>query len=285
MAAPSESHTRIPLLLNGAMLTHPGAVRSTNQDTVAYFLPGPENPDSRNGSLALVADGVGGHAAGEIASQIAVKTIGQLYYSLDGEVPELLAASFSAANEAIWQRSQSDPDCAGMGTTCTAIAVKDNHAFLAHIGDSRAYILRDNRCHQLSDDHSLVAELVRKGSITRDEAKRSPQRNIILRALGTKPHATPKIWQEGLPLLAGDILVLCSDGLTDGVHEATIKAIAACQPPYEACKMLVEAALASGGHDNISIGLFVIADAEPARQAGDTGRYTASHQVQDEIPS
>ena len=249
--------------LAGAMLSHAGCVRTVNEDTVAYLLPDAGSAAGRRGSLALVADGMGGHAAGAIASQLAVETVYRLYYELDGPIPEVLSKSFAAANEAIWQRSQSDPACAGMGTTCTAMAIRDNRVYLAHIGDSRAYVLRGGQLYQISRDHSLVAELVRNGTLTQDAAERSPQRNVILRALGTKPLAEPAIWDEGLPLEDGDVLILCSDGLSDLVDDDTMCSIIAGQSHYEACQALIDAALAAGGHDNISVGLFVVGGSAP----------------------
>jgi serine/threonine protein phosphatase PrpC len=248
----SDTGTPLPLSMSGSVLSDPGRVRRTNEDAVACFLP---LPAGRRDALALVADGMGGHAAGEIASHIAAETVGRLYYELDGPVPDVLARSFAAANAAIWQRSQTDPDCAGMGTTCTAIAVRNNRAFLAHVGDSRAYHLRGDRLRQLSQDHSLVGKLVRDGLLSPEEARTSSQRNVILRALGTKPEAEALICHEGFMLQPGDVLVLCSDGLTDLVDDGTISGVAGGRTPEQACKMLVEAALAAGGHDNISVGI------------------------------
>jgi serine/threonine protein phosphatase PrpC len=266
LALVSDTGKHRRLALSGCVLSHPGMVRTINEDSVAYFLPGAADPASRHGCLALVADGMGGHAAGEVASQIAAEMIGRLYYQLDGSVPDVLAKSFAAANAAIWSRGQADPDCAGMGTTCTAIAVRDNRAFLAHIGDSRAYFLRGADLRQISHDDSLVANLLRDGRITREEAQRSPQRNVILRALGTKPRAEPAICPTGIALRPGDVLVLCSDGLSDLVDDGMIGEIVSAQPPDQACRTLVDAALAAGGHDNVSVGVFRVGPPDPPNQ-------------------
>src|SRR5262249_33088605 len=154
------------------------------------------HPSAPLGMLALVADGMGGHAAGEVASQIAAQTIQLLYYQHDQPVPKALAEGLAAANTVIHDHGKAYPDCAGLGTTCTVLVVRDDHAWLGHIGDSRAYLVRDEEIHQLSEDHSLVAQLVRDGTLTPAEAHASPERNILLRALGTQPSAEPLIWTE-----------------------------------------------------------------------------------------
>ncbi|TDH62156.1 serine/threonine-protein phosphatase [Dankookia rubra] len=252
------------LVVKGAMLSHVGAVRSLNEDTVAYVLPGAADPRASQGALLLVADGIGGHAAGEVASALAAETICCDYYRGDGAVPDLLRRCFAAANQAIHRRSLDAPECAGMGTTCTAIAVVGACVFLAHVGDSRAYLLRGETLSQLSQDHTLVAELVRQGSLTVEEAAGSPERHVILKALGTHPEVEPCIWTEGMPLQAGDRLVLCSDGLSDLVGDAEIAAASRNLPPFEACEALIARALDAGGHDNISVGVFGL------EQDGDT---------------
>ena len=258
-AVPSVSKLR--LQLTGSMLSHRGSLRATNEDAVLYDLPQESAPAARRGSLLIVADGMGGHAAGEVASAIAVETVHRLFYSTDGRVPEVLDKCFAAANETICRRSKKDAGCRGMGTTCTVIAIRGDKAFLGHIGDSRAYILRDGELRQLSEDHTLVAELVRAGSLTAEQAASSPERNVIVRALGTRPIATPQIWSEGLKLRAGDRLMVCSDGLHDLVDETAIRGILSDNGPAEACRALLDAALCAGGHDNISVGVFLIGDA------------------------
>jgi protein phosphatase len=261
-----------PLLVTGTMLSHPGCVRELNEDVVAYVLPSDTVSRAGHDMLALVADGMGGHAAGEVASQIAVSTVLRLYYKLDGPPPEILAKCLRTANQAIRKRSRTDPACAGMGTTCTVLALRDGAAYLAHIGDSRAYLLRDGKLRQVSDDHSLVAKLVRDGVLTEEEAARSPKRNIILRALGIEPLVEPTIWQRGFSLQAGDAFVLCSDGLSDLVDDAVIAETVARLSPPEACQALIEAALHAGGTDNVSIGVFAVGDPRPQPEPPRTTR-------------
>jgi PPM family protein phosphatase len=248
----------LPVTINGVMVTHSGYAREMNEDAVAWIVPGNADSDIERGTLAVVADGMGGHAAGEVASRIAADTVRRLYYELEGSPPDVLTACMTAANHAIYERSQSDPACAGMGTTCTVLAIRGGAAFLAHIGDSRAYLLRDGKLAQISEDHSLVAQLVRDGVITAEEAARSPERNVILRALGLEPLAKPSIWQEGLALKAGDALVLCSDGLSDLIDDETIADTVRSLPAAEACQELLEQALAAGGTDNVSVGVFAV---------------------------
>ena len=255
-----------PLSVSGTMLSHLGCVREINEDVVAFVLPDDGTLGGDFGMLALVADGMGGHAAGEVASRIAADTVLRLYYASEGSAPAVLAACLKAANQAIRAHAQAEAACAGMGTTCTVLALRDGAAFLAHIGDSRAYLLRDGRLQQISEDHSLVAELVRDGALTADEAARSPQRHVILRALGTEPSPLPSIWDQGLPLRAADVFILCSDGLSDLIDDQTIAETAARLPPRPACEALIDAALAAGGTDNVSVGIFALG-ADPPRSA------------------
>jgi serine/threonine protein phosphatase PrpC len=247
-----------PLSITGTMLTDTGCTREHNEDAVAFSLPNSKcSTDTK--LLALVADGMGGHAAGEVASSIAAEVVFRLYFVGQGSPTERLFTSLSAANQAIYERAQHDPACLGMGTTCTVLAIHKGAAFLGHIGDSRAYLLRGAHLRQISEDHSLVAQLVRDGSLTKEQAARSPDRNVILRALGNEPRARPTVWREGLPLIAGDGLLLCSDGLSDVVEEREIEAAVRDLPPFEACRTLIDAALAAGGPDNISVGVFSVA--------------------------
>ena len=268
-----------PLGISAAMLSHVGCVRSSNEDCVTYSVPAAGSTDAAMGVLALVADGMGGHAAGEVASQIAATTVHLMFYREQRPVPEALAEGFAAANSAIHERAKNDPACAGMGTTCTAVALRDNHIWLGHVGDSRAYLIRKGKIYMISEDHSLVAELVRKGTLTEREAKTFPDRNVILRALGIEPTVEAAIWHEGLPAKAGDVLVLCSDGLTDVVDEEVIRDIAGVHPPFEACEALIQRALDAQAPDNVSVGVVAVVDADlptvkPGRTTQEIPRIT-----------
>jgi PPM family protein phosphatase len=241
---------------HGAMRTDTGMVRSLNEDSVAFVAPPSGDPAAARGSLMVVADGMGGHAAGEVASALAVETVRRVYYELGGATPEVLAAAFLAAHRAILSWAESNPECKGMGTTCTALAVREGQAWLAHIGDSRAYLLRGGAMAQLSDDQTLVAHMIREGQLTPEQAQGSPINNVILEALGAKEAISPVVWADPLPLSDGDILVLCSDGLSGVVADAIIAEHIARLPPDEACDALIEAAKAAGAPDNVSVGVF-----------------------------
>jgi PPM family protein phosphatase len=255
----------------GAMLSHRGCVRELNEDFVAWSLSDSADPPLLFRMIALVADGMGGHAAGEVASEIAGRTFIRLHNELEGSPPEVLRGCMTAANEAIIAHARANPNCAGMGTTCTVLALQDDLAYLAHIGDSRAYLLRQGELYQISEDHSLVAHLVRSGKLSPEEAAQSPDRSSILRALGTHQSADPYLFREGMPVRAGDAFVLCSDGLTDVVDDATIRDVVARLPPDEACGQLIEAAVAAGGPDNISVGIFALgSDPAPPVEARST---------------
>lgn len=261
------------LQIIGAMRTDPGLVRTLNEDAAVWVTPPEHEAASSRGSLALVADGMGGHAAGEVASALAADVVRRLYYDLDGPIPESLTKAFTAANRAILDYAAEHPECKGMGTTCTVLAFHDGKAWLAHIGDSRAYLLRDGKLTQLSQDQTLVAKLVKEGTLTQEEADHSPMHNVILQALGTSANFKPIIGAKGLPLQLGDIFILCSDGVCNLVPDAKIAQVAARLPPQEACHALIEAALAAGGHDNASLGIFsVTARAAPEKASEPTTR-------------
>jgi PPM family protein phosphatase len=252
---------------HGAMRTDTGMVRSLNEDSVAFVAPPSGDPAASRGSLMLVADGMGGHAAGEVASALAAETVRRVYYELGGAIPQVLAAAFLAAHRAILSWAESNPECKGMGTTCTALAVREGQAWLAHIGDSRAYLLRDGIMTQLSDDQTLVAHMIREGQLTPEQAQGSPINNVILEALGAKEAISPIVWADPLPLSDGDIIVLCSDGLSGVVADATIAEHTARLPPTEACDALIEAAKAAGAPDNVSVGVFrMVASSEPQQR-------------------
>lgn len=256
------------------MLSHKGCVREGNEDYVLYSAAQPGAPDAAFGALAIVADGMGGHAAGEVASEIAALTIHGEFYREERRVPEALAEGFRIANKVIHDQSQNDPQCAGMGTTCTAVAVRDGRIWLGHVGDSRAYLIRRGKIYRISEDHSLAAEMVRQGNLTESEAKTFPNRNVILRALGIAAAVEPTIWREGLPARAGDVLVICSDGLFDVVAEEAIRDIAVAKSPFEACETLIQSALAAQAPDNVSVGVLAIEEAV-ARSGKVVGRTTA----------
>jgi PPM family protein phosphatase len=261
------------LRFDAAMLSNVGAVRALNEDVVLYATAPEGDAGAKRGTLALVADGMGGHAAGEVASALAAEVVRRVFYELDGPPSTVLASAFAAANRAILDWAANHPECSGMGTTCTALALTDGEAWLAHIGDSRAYLWRGGSLIQLSEDQTLVATLVREGRLSQEEAEHSPVSNVITQALGMGPEIAPIIWAKPLALLADDVIVLCSDGLSGAISDAAIADMVERLPPGEACEALIAAALAAGGHDNISVGVLrVLVESEQTARSGQTTR-------------
>lgn len=260
------------LELEGAMVTDRGCRREVNEDRAAFILPHAQDPRRVHGALVVVADGMGGHAAGELASQLAIDVVVRAYYELPGPRQSALRAALHQANRVVLEHAGSAREFHGMGTTCSALAVQHGHAYLAHVGDSRLYLLRGNELNQLTDDHSLVGELVRLGRLSKAEARNHPDRSIIVRALGTKPEVQVESLRRGLPLLLGDRLCACTDGLTDVVTDEEISAALARLDPWEACDQLVRLALDAGAPDNVTVGVFRVV--EPSQRHGLESRPT-----------
>ena len=252
-------------VVTGSMATDAGLVRTSNEDVVAYVVPSPQEPG--RDFLALVADGMGGHAAGEVASAMVADTVRGAYFAHGGEPPAALAEAIETANQRIRAYAEANPECAGMGSTCTVLVFRAGKMFLGHVGDSRAYIMRDEDFHQITEDHTLRARMVRDGLLSADEAEQQVSGNVIWQALGTSESIEPTIWSEGLPVRAKDIFLLCSDGLSDLVPDDAIAAALREQrsegiAPTRTCAALVRAALEAGGHDNVSVGVFVVENAD-----------------------
>ena len=234
-------------VLRWGSATHEGQLRAQNEDH-AHAGEG----------LFVVADGMGGHLAGEVASEMAVDRLDDRLPMTSANTLEELVDAISEANTEIYRGSIDDPDRAGMGTTVTAIAVvtdpHDGEAFaVANVGDSRSYVLRHGRLRQLTIDHSFVQELVAEGAITRDEARTHPRRNIVTRALGIEPYVRVDSWT--MPIIRGDRFVLCSDGLVDEITDDAITEILTehADDPQAAAQALVDAANDAGGRDNITV--------------------------------
>ncbi|MDQ6728642.1 MAG: Stp1/IreP family PP2C-type Ser/Thr phosphatase [Actinomycetota bacterium] len=246
-------------VLRAGAATDVGRVRQINEDR---FLA--------DEVLFAVADGVGGHQAGEVASQTSVETLRQAF--ADGEhTTEGLVAAAEAANQAVWQLAQGSREKRGMGTTLTALAlVQDDgeeQLGLINVGDSRAYVLKQGELIQLTEDHSLVEELVRDGKLSPAEAQVHPQRSIITRALGMDPHVQVDSWP--VTPYRGDRFLLCSDGLTNELSDERIAStLRQLADPQEAAHDLVRQARAAGGGDNITVVVVdVVDDGERAERA------------------
>jgi PPM family protein phosphatase len=230
-----------------------GLRRANNQDSLAVSLAGNQQAWFQRGHLFLVADGMGAHAAGELASGIAAGAVPLTYDKLnDRPASQSLHEAVIDANAQIHTRGQASQDFKGMGTTCTALLLLPKGAMLAHAGDSRGYRLRGNCLEQLTFDHSLVWEMRRAGQITDDVIPGFISKNIITRSLG--PNPTVQVDMEGpFPLALGDTFLLCTDGLTGQVQDDEIGAILAVLSPDEAVQALVDLANLRGGPDNITV--------------------------------
>ena len=245
------------LRLHGAMRSDVGLVRSGNEDCVAFVTGPRDGAGGFDEGLLLLADGMGGHKAGEVASALAVEVIRARFPLLSGTPLERLAGAFAEANAAIHAQGSQSGERSGMGTTCVAVALAEGQAFYAHVGDSRLYFWRDGQLRRVTEDQTLVASLVRAGELTEAEAEASPQANVLLQAMGTRAEIEPELGTLG-PFRPGDALLLCSDGLTGCASEDDIAAILADGgDPDSLCEGLIAAALAGGGHDNVSVGVFV----------------------------
>ncbi len=236
-----------------AALTDIGFRRRNNQDSYAVQIAADREQWERRGHLFLVADGMGGHAVGELASKIAADTIPHTYLKLADDDPAVaLKAAVVAGNATINARGEMNRDFTRMGTTCTTMVLYPQGAVVAHVGDSRAYRIRSDRIEQLTFDHSLQWELLRLGKMSPEEIFRREPRNVITRSLGPQP--TVQVDVEGpFPTRPNDIYVLCSDGLTGLVKDEEIGVVSRELPPSEACRLLVDLANLRGGPDNISV--------------------------------
>lgn len=239
------------LRLDVAQLTDVGRKRPHNEDNMAYVIPKDSQVMAKKGALFIVADGMGGHAAGEVASEIAVDTVSTAYYQDENdEIPLSLMNAIKRANALIHQRAAENMMRSGMGTTCVAAVVRGGVAYIANVGDSRAYLVRHGQSKQVSQDHSWVEEQVRAGLLTKDQARSHAQRNVITRALGTQAEVDVDVFTEILE--DGDTFVLCSDGLSGPVGEDDLRAIINQYLPQESVYHLVERANENGGPDNIT---------------------------------
>jgi len=243
--------------VQAAGLTDVGCVRGNNEDSFGY--------DSDRG-IYVVCDGMGGQAAGEVASKLAVDTVLEYFrrYSAEGNFPlvgenfddispaaNALASAVQSSGIRIFREAREHPGRQGMGSTIVALLLREGKASIAHVGDSRVYLLRNGQIRQLTSDHSLVMEHVRRGLMTVEEAERSSMQNIITRALGSEESVEPDV--QEVDTSPGDAFLLATDGLTKLVKADRLREITASAPDLnQACKALVAAARAAGGDDNIT---------------------------------
>jgi protein phosphatase len=240
-------------------VTDPGRKRRRNED--AYVVEPP---------LFAVADGMGGAQAGEVASRLAAAALKESGADEGGE--QRIVALIQEANRRVYDRSNRDPSASGMGTTMTVALVENGQVAFGHVGDSRAYLIRAGTMEQLTEDHSLVAELMRSGKLSPEEAESHPQRSVITRALGTDPDVDVDTFTIAAEI--GDIFLLCSDGLTTMVSNGAILDLVESHrgDMNKALRALVQAANKGGGEDNITVVAFEIA-AEPLAHDGETREH------------
>ena len=202
--------------------------------------------------LLAIADGMGGHASGEVASKMAIEILRESLKKEGEPLPDRLSSGVKLANRMIYEAAQSQPQLNGMGTTLTALQLDGNRLSIVHVGDSRAYLIRGGVIEQITDDHTIVSEQVARGMMTREEAARSDMRNILSRALGVAPEVD--VDMEELTVSEGDQLVLCSDGLSELISDDEILAeVRSSKRPELACNELVNLANQRGGEDNLTV--------------------------------
>ncbi|MBS1709220.1 MAG: serine/threonine-protein phosphatase [Armatimonadetes bacterium] len=249
LVAPVELRFR-PLVSVGAK-TDMGRVRENNEDKHEFFIPETEQELAGKGLLFVVCDGMGGHEAGQIASELATKTFIDVYRNHTSETEGALRGAVAAANRFVHDVGRSVQARRGMGSTLSSLILLQDQGFIAQVGDSRVYRLREGELQQLTIDHTWVEETVRAGMMSREAAEASPYRHMITRAIGPEADVIPDIFQ--MTLMPGDVFMLCSDGVTNHVEDPDIHQILANHGPSEAAWKLVGAALVGGGSDNATV--------------------------------
>ena len=247
-----------------AAKTDIGQIRENNEDKFDFYEPEIPSVLAARGSLFAVADGVGGALAGQIASEMLLKNLISGYY--DHPAPDMetaLVAAISNANDRVYGLAQMIPERNGMGSTLTACVFAEDKVVVAQLGDSRAYLIRDGKIRQVTQDHSWVEEQVRAGVLSRQDAEMSPFRNVITRSIGAGPTVQPDLFIETAQV--GDVWTLCSDGLTGYVEDMEIERIAGSHAPAEAARQLIELANSRGGRDNITVFVLSVRDLLPCQ--------------------
>jgi len=246
-------------------LSDVGRQRDSNQDQVGYS----KSADNKT-VLAIVADGMGGHQGGEVASRLAVELILEDYGNGEQHVlsAKELKRYFDRVNTAIYHQAQGSAALQGMGTTLVSLAIAQGMARYAFVGDSRLYLLRAGVCRQLSKDHTVVAEMLKQGLITAEAAAVHPDKNVITRAIGTYPNVDVDSSNKPLPIKIGDCFLLCSDGLHDLVNSTEMQQALVEHTAQQTCEVLIQLANSRGGHDNISV--LVVKVLQPAAFAKNT---------------
>jgi protein phosphatase len=271
----THRQTNVSWTCHGVSRTHTGSVRDQNEDALMLYTS--QEEDGMSTTLALIADGMGGHAAGEVASQICIDTFVSIVRDRAHQDPvALLAMAMHLANGSIYQHAARDTALKGMGTTCSALLLRNGQAWIANVGDSRVYLHDGNTMQQLTVDDTLVNEWVKAGKITQTEAEKHPDANILVQALGTKPEVrcTPLAVEQLLK--PGMRLLLCSDGLYDMVDTTTIANLLMQGTPGTSADRLIESALQGGGRDNISV---IVIELTPVTPESTSQALTGNYQM------
>lgn len=259
--------------LNVTALTHPGMSGKQNEDRFAVSAYRLGRRDSTPSLFAVVSDGIGGHRAGEVAAEIAVEVLSQVIANSNGRAPlATLKQAVQAASQAISNQARDDTQRLGMGTTCACVWIIADRLYIAAVGDSRIYLLRGKSLQQLTTDHTWIQEAVERGLLDPQEARRHPNMHVIRRYLGSTLPPSPDLRlrlhpddtddqaeaNQGAPIETGDIVLLCTDGLTDLVTDEEIQSILSGHEPAEAAQALIDLACERGGHDNITVVLIAV---------------------------
>ena len=231
-----------------------GCQRENNEDFFGYWEPEAEEQFLRKGRLAIVADGMGGYEGGQEASRLAVETVTSFYRDFTGDDPQqALVEALHSAHQRIREQAAAHLEFAGMGTTCTALAIVHECLYYAHVGDTRLYLVRNGQITQVTRDHSYVARLVESGVLSREEAEHHPQRNILTAAMGTGVELVLDSPGRPEPLQARDLVLLCTDGMWGQMRDSEILDILQNHKPHESVRELIRLARERGGPDNITV--------------------------------
>jgi PPM family protein phosphatase len=255
-------------MVEASVISDTGPRRQSNEDCGKVVRPEDPQQLARKGVLAIVADGMGGHEGGEVASHMAVHSVTEAYSASGAQPQAALVQAFQAANREIYQLSRRRNELAGMGTTCTAVVVVGGIAYSAHIGDSRAYLVRGGQIYRMTEDHSATMALVKQGLISLNEAREHEERNVILRAMGTHEEVEVSTWDAPFTVWPGDRLILCSDGLHDTLTDPEICSIAGSAEPGEACSRMLNLALERMCTDNVTVAVLGIHQRGQSNGAG-----------------
>ena len=247
------------LTLDASYRSDIGRERPINEDSAGVVIPEDASVLDRKGILLVVADGMGGHEGGELASRMTVDRVCGAYYEADSDPQTALTEAVNQANRDVLDYARLNPQLAGMGTTCTAMAVVNGGAWLAHVGDTRLYLVRDGSAYRMTQDHSATMDLVKRGLLTLSEADHHEERNVILRAVGTREHVEATTWQDPFPVQPGDRFLICSDGFYETVPDEEIGRICSTSGgSAQTCEALLNVALERDGSDNITVAVLCV---------------------------